>query len=85
MSVIIPASSEDIQNALANLKTSALLTGYRGRAAANLDAVIDTVMGLQELVGKHVETLHEIEINPLICRAKDAVAADALIRMEEQQ
>ncbi|KEJ88917.1 acetate--CoA ligase family protein [Sulfitobacter donghicola] len=83
VSLIIPAGRDEVRSALSALKTGALLTGYRGRAPANLDAVLDTVMGLQALVGEHVGTLHEIEINPLICRTKDAVAADALIRMEE--
>lgn len=40
-------------------------------------------MALQALVQDNAGRLHEIEINPLICRATDAVAADALIRMEE--
>lgn len=84
VSVLIPARRDEVQSALSDLKTGALLTGYRGRRPANLDAVIDTVMALQKLVTEHAEALHEIEINPLICRAEDAVAADALIRMEEQ-
>ncbi len=82
-SMIIPASREDVQNALTELKTSALLTGYRGRTPANLEAITDTVMALQALATEHAGGLHEVEINPLICRAEDAVAADALIRMEE--
>ncbi|WP_289150606.1 acetate--CoA ligase family protein [uncultured Salipiger sp.] len=82
-SVLVPASREDVHAALGSLRTAALLTGYRGRPAADLEAVVDTVMALQSLVQTHADALHEIEINPLICRASDAVAADALIRMEE--
>ncbi|SDF59715.1 Acyl-CoA synthetase (NDP forming) [Salipiger thiooxidans] len=82
-SVLIPASREDIGAALQSLRTAPLLTGYRGRPGADIEAVIDTAMALQKLVQQHAGALHEIEINPLICRATDAVAADALIRMEE--
>lgn len=82
-SVLIPASREDIRAALESLRTAPLLTGYRGRPGADIDAVIDTAMAVQRLVQDHASALHEIEINPLICRASDAVAADALIRMEE--
>ncbi|MAU47401.1 MAG: acyl-CoA synthetase [Yangia sp.] len=82
-SVLIPASREDIGAALQSLRTAPLLTGYRGRPGADIEAVIDTAMALQQLVQEHAGALHEIEINPLICRAMDAVAADALIRMEE--
>lgn len=82
-SVLIPASRDEIRKALTRLRTGALLTGYRGRAAADIEAVLDTVMALQELVRSHADRLHEIEINPLICRTSGAVAADALIRMGE--
>lgn len=82
-SVLIPASRDDIAAALQSLRTAPLLTGYRGRPGADMDAIIDTAMALQTLVQDNASALHEIEINPLICRATDAVAADALIRMEE--
>jgi len=82
-SVLIPASRADIRAALDSLRTAPLLTGYRGRPGADMEAIIDTAMALQTLVQDNASALHEIEINPLICRATDAVAADALIRMEE--
>lgn len=84
-SLLIPASREEVRSALTGLRTGALLTGYRGRPAADMEAVLDTIMALQELVSCHADNLHEIEINPLICRASGAVAADALIRMGERQ
>ncbi|WP_236638038.1 acetate--CoA ligase family protein [Mangrovicoccus ximenensis] len=61
------------------------MTGYRGRSPADLDAVIDAVMSVQELVGAHAGRLREIEINPLMCLPEGAVAADALIRMGEME
>ncbi|WP_226629518.1 acetate--CoA ligase family protein [Alloyangia pacifica] len=84
-SLLIPASREEVRGALTGLRTGALLTGYRGRPAADMEAVLDTIMALQELVRRHADNLHEIEINPLICRTSGAVAADALIRMGESQ
>jgi acyl-CoA synthetase (NDP forming) len=84
VSVLVPSSREEVHEALLSLRTSALLSGYRGRPAADLDAVLDTVMALQDLVRTHADALHEVEINPLICRATGAIAADALIRMDER-
>ena len=84
-SMLIPASRDEVADALAGLRTGALLTGYRGRATADMQAVLDTVMALQEFVRLHADWLQEVEINPLICRATDAVAADALIRMGESR
>ncbi|MEE4014639.1 acetate--CoA ligase family protein [Roseibium sp. FZY0029] len=84
VSVLVPSSRDEVREALSGLRTSALLNGYRGRPAVDLDAVLDTVMALQDLVRTHADALHEVEINPLICRASGAVAADALIRMDER-
>lgn len=83
-SVLIPTSRDDLREALGSLRTGALLTGYRGRPAADVEAVLDVVMALQDLVRDNAGQLHEIEINPLICRGDSAVAADALIRMGER-
>ncbi len=80
-SVLIPSSPDQIRAALATLQTAPVLSGYRGRPAANIDAVVDMIMALQSLVETHADALYEIEINPLLCRTHDAVAADALIRM----
>jgi acyl-CoA synthetase (NDP forming) len=82
-SLLVPASRDAVRRALSDLRTSALLTGYRGRASADLDAILDAVMALQDFVADHAADLHEIEINPLMCLPDGAVAADALIRMGE--
>jgi succinyl-CoA synthetase beta subunit len=82
-SLLVPASRDAVRLALSGLRTSALLTGYRGRTSADLDAILDTVMALQGFVTEHAAQLHEIEINPLMCLPDRAVAADALIRMGE--
>ncbi|MGX1500242.1 acyl-CoA synthetase (NDP forming) [Labrenzia sp. MBR-25] len=84
VSVLVPSSRDEVREALSGLRTSALLNGYRGRPTADMDAVLDTVMALQDLVRTHADALHEVEINPLICRASGAIAADALIRMDER-
>lgn len=83
-SVLIPATRTEVQDAVLSLRTASLLTGYRGRPAAKIEAIVDSVMALQGFVQANAGTLHEVEINPLICRANDAVAADALIRMEDR-
>lgn len=83
VSLLLPVSEQDIREALGRLRCGDLLTGYRGRAAADLDAVIAAIMSVQDLVRRNADILYEIEINPLICLPEGAVAADALIRMGE--
>ena len=80
-SLLLPVSRDEIRTALAGLRMGAVLTGYRGRPAADIEAVLDTVMLLQGFVEARSGSLEEIEINPLICGTSGAIVADALIRM----
>ena len=77
--LVLPISRNDIAGALSKLKLSPLLQGYRGSVHADIDAVIETVLNLQELM-HHSSDIDEIEINPLLVLSNGAVAADALIR-----
>ena len=82
-SLLLPTTEADIRAALGRLRTGALLTGYRGRAATDIPAICAAVLALQDFVCGHADDLFEIEINPLMCLPDGAVAADALIRMGE--
>ena len=80
-----PVSDEQIRLALGRLGIARLLDGYRGRPAADVNAVIIAVKGLVELLGDQGDQLLEVEINPLIVGAEGmgAVVADALIVCRE--
>ena len=54
-----------------------MLDGYRSGTGADIPSIIDAVLAIQSYVIAHQP--QEVEVNPLICRAHDAVAADALI------
>jgi succinyl-CoA synthetase beta subunit len=60
------------------LRIAPLLSGYRGKPPADLDAILDAVAAMQTYVTAHRPL--ELEINPLIATPSDAIAADALIR-----
>lgn len=83
-SQLLPTSDAEIRNALARLKMTPLLIGYRGKPAADLEKIVQCVQSIQSFCTKHSETLEEVEINPLICTPDDAIAVDALIRIGEQ-
>ena len=78
---LLPVTRQDVLHALAELKLYPLLCGYRGNAAADLDAVVEAVLAVQRFVLASAALLEEVEINPLICTPTQAVAVDALIRM----
>lgn len=80
VSLLLPVSEAQATQALGQLKCSPLLTGYRGRPAADMTAILHAVMAVQDYVVANAETVGEVEINPLICTPNRAVAVDALIR-----
>jgi hypothetical protein len=79
--LLLPASREEIRNAFLSLRSAPLLTGFRGRPKANLEAVVEAAFRLGEYALAHAEEILEIDVNPLIATASDAVAVDALIRI----
>ena len=80
VSMLLPVTRDDIKQALTQLKCAPLLTGYRGKPAANIDAILEAVLAVQDYVVAQPHLIREVEINPLLCTASRAVAVDALIR-----
>ncbi len=77
-SLLLPVDADDVRAALGRLRIAPILQGYRGQPGADLDAIVQAVMQLQDYVGAHRDVT-EIEINPLICTKDRAVVADALL------
>ncbi len=80
VSMLLPVDRNAVKQCLLHLKVTKLLSGYRGSDAADLDAIIDTVLAIQDYVVDHRDEIAEVEINPLICTPTGAIAVDALIR-----
>ncbi|WP_435310119.1 acetate--CoA ligase family protein [Primorskyibacter sedentarius] len=80
-SLLVPASRDATLAALNSLRIARMLAGYRGKPAADIDAILDAVMAVQAYVTGALP--QEVEINPLLCGPDGAVAADALIRIGE--
>ncbi len=79
VTLVLPATAEEIASALRRLRLWPLLDGYRGRAKADVAALIDAALRLAALMQSD-QSLEEIEINPILLRETGAVAVDALIR-----
>ena len=80
-SLLLPCSKEAVAAALGELRIARLLHGYRGGPAADIPAILQAIMAIQNFVLDHAGELEEIEINPLLCGPASAVAVDALVRM----
>lgn len=79
-SFLLPASDAEIEAALQSLRIAKLLDGYRGKPAADREAILRAIRAVETYVMENAVGLEEIEINPLLCTPTDAVAADALMR-----
>ena len=74
-----PFDIETAREMIAEIKSSALLTGYRGSAALAVDALADAISRVSLLAADHAERIAEIDVNPLFVSASGVIAADALI------
>ncbi|MCY0152427.1 acetate--CoA ligase family protein [Hoeflea alexandrii] len=83
VNLLLPASRSGIMLAFAELRIGRLLEGYRGKPAADMEALADAVIAICRYAEAHAGRLLELEVNPLIARVGDAVAVDALIRLED--
>ena len=85
--LLIPASADEIENAVKSLKSAPLLNGYRGRPLADIAATVQAIAAIQEFAIAHCDSLLELDVNPLLIGAQDegVFAADALIVIQEQE
>ena len=79
-----PFATDEAQRALRELNGFKLLEGVRGAAAADVDALVDTIMRVQQLALELATDVRELDINPLVVspssgRSQGAVALDALV------
>lgn len=79
--LLLPATRDDIEQALKGLRIAPLFEGYRGKPQADLQAAVEAVLRVQAFALDNADTLVELDINPLMVRelGKGASAADALI------
>jgi len=75
----VPTTPDAIRKVLMHLRGAALLKGARGKAPADIDAIVNAVMGLSALAEDLGESISEIDVNPLVALPDRAVVVDALI------
>jgi succinyl-CoA synthetase beta subunit len=66
---------------IAEVKAFAMLRGFRGKLAGDLDSLARAIVALSQLAVHNDPTVAEAEVNPLIVRADGVVAVDALVKL----
>ena len=83
VSLLPPWTQGSVETALQRLSIAKLLAGYRGKPAADVNALIRTILGVARYASAHTAELVEIDVNPVIVRpaGRGAVAVDTMIRL----
>lgn len=83
VSLLPPWTRESIGTALGRLAVSKLLGGYRGKPPGDVDALIESILAVARYASANLETLVEIDVNPVIVRpaGQGVVAVDTMIRL----
>ena len=86
VTLLPPFSPTAIENALKRLTVWKLLRGYRGKPLADIPALVEAALACGRYAEANVNTLVELDINPVIVRpaGQGAVAVDALIRLAQE-
>ena len=79
---LAPVTLSAAREMIAEIKGRAVLTGARGKPAADVDALVDAIARISALAVDLEGELAELDVNPLFVleKGRGVVAADALIR-----
>jgi acyl-CoA synthetase (NDP forming) len=75
---LVPIDERDAREMLAGIKSAPLLTGYRGRPAADIGGIVRALTSLSRLMHRFSHLIREIEINPMLVTPRGAIAIDAM-------
>ena len=78
---LCPITRGDALEMIDEVKGARLLRGYRGAAAADVDALADVLVGVSQMAAQLEGSLGELDINPLMVlpEGQGVKAADALV------
>lgn len=80
-SLLLPTTDGAIRKVLLSLRCAPLLQGFRGREAADLDALVAAIRAVADYACENAGRLLELDVNPLLVGADGTTAVDALIRL----
>ncbi len=76
---VAPLTRADAVEMIEEVKGKALLKGARGKAQSDIEAIIDVLLKVSQLVTENEAVIEELDINPLIVYEDGVKAADAMI------
>lgn len=81
---IAPITEYDAKEMIHEIKGFPILDGYRGKPKADINAIVDTLLKISDLVVKHDE-IHEMDLNPVFIYDKGLICVDARIILKKKE
>jgi acetyltransferase len=75
---LAPVSRSEAEKMVNSLKGVKLLKGYRGSEPADIDAFVDAIVNVSKLATEHMNSMTELDINPIFVYEEGVCAVDAL-------
>ncbi|MFX1442214.1 MAG: acetate--CoA ligase family protein [Promethearchaeota archaeon] len=81
---IAPITEYDAKEMIHEIKGFPILDGYRGKPKADIDAIVDALLKISDLVVKN-EEIYEMDLNPVFIYGKGLICVDAriILKMKE--
>jgi acyl-CoA synthetase (NDP forming) len=80
---IAPITDYDAKEMIHEIKGFPILNGYRGKPKADIDAIVQTLLKISDLVVKH-EDINEMDLNPVFIYEKGLICVDARIILKKK-
>ncbi|MFX1320967.1 MAG: acetate--CoA ligase family protein [Promethearchaeota archaeon] len=80
---IAPITEYDAKEMIHEIKGFPILDGYRGKPKADIDAIVNALLKISDLVIKH-EEINEMDLNPVFIYEKGLICVDARIILKKK-
>jgi succinyl-CoA synthetase beta subunit len=78
-----PLTRESALQLIGRVRSSALIRGWRGAAALDVEALVSGLCTLSDFAIAHAHELESIDINPLLVMERGVVCLDAVITIRK--
>jgi len=79
---VAPINRSEAEEMISELKSSAILKGIRGERSSDIEAIVEMLLRLSQLMMDFPE-IEGIDLNPLMALEKGAIAVDARILLKD--
>jgi acetyltransferase len=76
---VAPVTRGDAEEMIREIKGYRVLEGMRGKPPADVDAIVEAILRVSQLVTDYADEIEELDINPLVVFPEGAKAVDALV------